>query len=432
MPDISTILFASLILLLILNVPVSVCLGLSAMIALGYDAMFLDGRVPLTLIPQKMLTAVDSFPLMAIPFFMVAGVLMEQGGMSRRLIDVAKAFVGAISGGLSIVTILASMLFAAISGSSPATVAAIGGIMIPAMVKQGYDKSFAAATQASAGCIGVIIPPSIPMITYGVVTGSSIGALFMAGFIPGLLFGVVLIVIAFVMCKRRGYAGEASAVSFGKALKEGIWAILMPVIILGGIYGGWFTPTEAANVAIIYSFIVSFFVYKELKLKDIPSILASAATGSALVMLLIATATAFGIILTREQIPTTMANFFIGITTDPFMFLIMINVMLLILGTFIETNAAIILVAPILFPVAMKLGIDPTHFGLVMIVNLAIGMLTPPLGVNLFVACGISNLKVESILSYVWKYLFGLIAFLLILTYFPSISMFLPNLLLGR
>jgi C4-dicarboxylate transporter DctM subunit len=308
-------------------------------------------------------------------------------------------------------------------------VAAIGGIMIPAMLKQGYDKNFAVATQASAGCIGVIIPPSIPMITFGVVTGTSIGSLFLGGFIPGALFGLVLMTMAYFMARKRKYAGAKAEIGLGKALKTGIWAILLPVLILGGIYSGWFTPTEAANIAVVYGFIVSFFIYKELKLKDIPAILSSAAMSSALVMLLIATATAFGVILTREQIPSAMAKFFISITTDPFMFLVIVNVLLLIIGTFIETNAAIILLAPILFPVVLELNINPIHFGIIMVINLAIGMVTPPLGVNLFVACGLSGLKVESILSYVWKYLIGLLIFLLFLTYFPGITLWLPKIL---
>ena len=431
MPDISTILFTVFILLLIINVPVSMSLGLSAVAALIYSAAFLDNAVPLILVPQKMVTSVDSFPLMAIPFFMIAGALMERGGISRRLIDVAKSIIGATTGGLALVTVMASMFFAAISGSAPATVAAIGTLMIPAMVKQGYDHSFAAATQASAGYIGVIIPPSIPMITYGVVTGTSIGTVFMAGFLPGILIGLTLMTVAYLTARKRGYKpGEPTDFrKFGRAMREGFWAILMPIIILGGIYTGWFTPTEAANIAVVYGFVVSFFIYRELKLKDIPGILKTAAISSAMVMLLIATATAFGVILTREQIPAAMANMFIEMTSDPLVFLLIVNVFLLILGTFMETNAGIIIVAPILFPVVMQLGIDPVHFGVIMVINLAIGMITPPLGVNIFVACGITKLKVEQIVAANWKYLFASLVALTVLTYFPSITMLLPRLL---
>jgi C4-dicarboxylate transporter DctM subunit len=431
LPGISVVLFSSLVILMLLNCPISVCLGLSTALTLVYANHFLDYNMALLLVPQKMFTSVDSFPLMAIPFFMIAGALMEHGGISKRLVAVAQSIIGSISGGLAMVTIMASMFFAAISGSSPATVAAIGSLMIPAMVKQGYDINFAAACQASAGYIGVIIPPSIPMITYGVVTGASIGTLFMAGFMPGIFIGLALMTVAFITAKRRGYKGgdKTSLVKFWKAFREGVWAILMPVIILGGIYGGFFTPTEAANVAVVYGFFVSFFIYKELKLKSIPMILKTAAISSAMVMLLIATATAFGVMMTREQIPAAMASFFVSLTNNPVYFLLLVNVLLLILGTFIETNAAIIIFTPILFPVAMHMGVDPIHFGIIIVINLAIGMVTPPLGVNLFVACGLTKLKVERIVAANWWFLGVSLLVLLILTYFPALSLTLPRLL---
>jgi C4-dicarboxylate transporter DctM subunit len=431
MPGMSFVLFLTLIVFLLLNVPVAVSLGLSAAVTLVYANVFLDGFMPLMLVPQKMVTAVDSFPLMAIPFFMIAGALMEFGGISRRLVRVAQAMIGSLSGGLALVTVMASMFFAAISGSGPATVAAIGSLMIPAMVRQGYDHSFATATQASAGYIGVIIPPSIPMITYGVVTGSSIGTLFLAGFIPGIVVGLTLMIVAYVTSRQRGYSGSEPITfrEFLTALREGFWAIMMPVIVLGGIYTGTFTPTEAANVAVVYGFIVSFFIYRELPLRKIPSMLRSAAVSSAMVMLLIATATAFGVILLRERIPDAIASFFVEMTRNPFLFLILVNVLLLFLGTFLETNAAIIIVAPILFPVAMQLGVDPIHFGIIFVINLAIGMITPPLGVNLFVACGLTKLKVEAVVSANWWYLAASVIVLLLLTYFPGITLLLPKLL---
>jgi C4-dicarboxylate transporter DctM subunit len=326
---------------------------------------------------------------------------------------------------------MASMFFAAISGSSPATVAAIGSIMIPAMVRQGYSHDFATATQASSGYIGVIIPPSIPMVTYGVVTGASIGTLFMAGFIPGLVIGAALMLVAYLISRKRGYVGEKRA-SFKEVLiafKDAALALLMPVIILGGIYGGIFTPTEAANVAVVYGFIVGFFIYKELKLKDIPEVLRTSAISTAMVMLIIATATAFGLLLTREMIPTKIANFFISVTESKIMLLVLINLMLLVVGTFLETNAAIIILAPIFYPVITQMGIDPIHFGIVMVINLAIGMITPPLGVNLFVACGITKLSIERVIKANWLYLFISLAALALLTYIPAISLWLPNLL---
>lgn len=420
------ILFGVFAILIILNVPVAVSLGLATLAAIAATK-----TVPLMVVAQKMFTATDSFPLMAIPFFMIAGSLMEKGGISRRLIRFANSLIGSLHGGLALVTVMASMFFAAISGSSPATVAAIGSIMIPAMVRQGYSHDFATATQASSGYIGVIIPPSIPMVTYGVVTGASIGTLFMAGFIPGLVIGAALMLVAYLISRKRGYVGEKRA-SFKEVLiafKDAALALLMPVIILGGIYGGIFTPTEAANVAVVYGFIVGFFIYKELKLKDIPEVLRTSAISTAMVMLIIATATAFGLLLTREMIPTKIANFFISVTESKIMLLVLINLMLLVVGTFLETNAAIIILAPIFYPVITQMGIDPIHFGIVMVINLAIGMITPPLGVNLFVACGITKLSIERVIKANWLYLFISLAALALLTYIPAISLWLPNLL---
>lgn len=419
------ILFGVFAFLIILNVPVAVCLGLATIIAIT-----LTGTVPIQVVAQKLFTATDSFPLMAIPFFMVAGSLMEKGGISRRLIRLANALVGSLPGGLALVTVLASMFFAAISGSSPATVAAIGSIMIPAMVRQGYSEDFATATQASAGYIGVIIPPSIPMITYGVVTGASIGGLFMAGFIPGILIGLSLMVVAFIISRKKGYVGEkrSNPKEVAVAFKDAIWALLMPIIILGGIYMGVFTPTEAANVAVVYGFIVGLFVYKELKWSDIPGILRTSAVSMAMVMLIIATASGFGLLLTREMIPNKIASFFIGITDSTLMLLILINVLLLLVGTFMETNAAIIILAPIFFPVIIKMGVDPIHFGVMMIINLAIGMITPPLGVNLFVACGMTKLTIERVVRANWLYLLVSLVVLMLITYFPVISLWLPRL----
>lgn len=423
------LLFVSFIVLMLLSVPISISLGFSALLTLVYSDI-----MPLIIVPQKMFTSIDSFPLMAIPFFMVAGSLMDRGGISRRLIDVAKAVIGSFSGGLALVTILASMFFAALSGSGPATVAAIGAIMIPAMVREGYDHNFAAATQASAGYIGIIIPPSIPMITYGVVTSTSISKLFMAGFIPGILIGLVLMAVAYVISMRRGYRGtnKASMRELLATIKEAFLALLMPIIILGGIYGGLFTPTEAANIAVVYGFCVSFFIYKELKLRDIPEILRSAAVASAMVMFLIAAATTFGVLLTREQVPAHLAQMFINLTNEPFVFLMIINIMLLVVGMFMEANAAIIILAPIFLPVITQLGIDPVHFGLLMVVNLAIGMVTPPLGVNLFVACGMTKLRLENVVKENWGYLICSILLLFVLTYFPTLSLLLPTLLLGN
>jgi C4-dicarboxylate transporter, DctM subunit len=421
------ILFGVFALLVICNVPIAASLCLATIVSI-----VVSESVPLIVVGQKLFASIDSFPLMAIPFFMIAGNLMEKGGISKRLIAFANSIIGALTGGLGLVTILASMFFAAISGSSPATVAAIGSIMIPAMMRQGYSKEFATATQASAGYIGVIIPPSIPMVTFGVVTGTSIGQLFMAGFVPGALFGIALMFVAYVTARKYNYMGDeqASAKEIFYSFKDSILALLMPIIILGGIYGGIFTPTEAANVAVVYGLIVGIFVYKELKWSDIPEILKKSAISSSLVMLIISTASAFGLILTREAIPTQIAELFLGITSNPIMLLVLINIMLLVIGTFMETNAAIIIMAPIFFPVIMEMGIDPVHFGIIMVANLAIGMITPPLGVNLFVACGLTKLKIEQVVKANWWYLLASLLVMVAVTYFPALTMWLPNLLM--
>lgn len=423
----STVLFGVFVLMVALNVPIAASLGLAAI-----ASIVVSKSVPLIVVGQKLFASIDSFPLMAIPFFMIAGNLMERGGISKRLITFANTMLGSFTGGLALVGILASMFFAAISGSSAATVAAIGSIMIPAMVRHGYSKEFATATQATAGFIGVIIPPSIPMVTFGVVTGTSIGGLFMAGFTPGILCGLLLMVVAYFVSKKNHYVGEkkASLAEMFAAFKESILALLMPIIILGGIYGGIFTPTEAANVAVVYGLAIGLFVYRELNWADIPLILKDSAISSAMVMLIIATASVFGLILTREAIPAQIAELFLGLTSNPMMLLLLINLMLLVVGTFMETNAAIIILAPIFFPVTLQLGIDPVHFGIIMVANLAIGMITPPLGVNLFVACGISKLTIEQLVKANWKYLYISLVWLALITIFPSLSLWLPKLLL--
>lgn len=421
------ILFGVFCALVAVNVPIAVSLGLAAIVA-----VVATGSVPILVIAQKMFTATDSFPLMAIPFFMVAGSLMDRGGISRRLIRLAKALVGSVSGGLALVTVMASMFFAAISGSSPATVVAIGSIMIPAMIGQGYSKTFATATQASSGYIGVIIPPSIPMITYGVVTGASIGGLFMGGFIPGILIGAGLMAVAYFTARRYGYIGDerANTSEIVAASKDAVCALLMPVIILGGIYGGVFTPTEAANVAVVYGLAVGALIYRELKWSDIPQILKTSAVSTAMVMLIISAASAFGLLLTREMVPQAIADYFLGLAENQFVLLTLINVLLLIVGTFMETNAAIIILAPIFFPVILGMGIDPIHFGVIMVVNLAIGMITPPLGMNLFVACGLSRLPIEPVVRANWWYLAVSLVVLCVITYLPALSLWLPNLLM--
>lgn len=423
-----SLLAISFIIFAIIGVPIAVVLGMSSMTAIYFGSM-----IPMSIIPQRMFTASDSFPLLAIPLFMIAGSLMDSGEISRRLINFAKTLVGSFTGGLAMASVLTCMFFAAISGSGPATVAAIGGIMIPAMVKEGYDKAFAAAVMAVAGAIGIIIPPSIPMVTYGVMSGVSIGGLFTGGFGPGLTVGLALMFTCYIISKKRGYGAEKVPFSLkatGKAFVESFWALLMPVIILGGIYGGIFTPTEAAAVAVFYGLIIGLFVYRELSLKNLPQVLVSASRTTAMIMLIIATAQVFGWIMTSERVPDAVAKSILGITDSRVMILLVINIMLLFVGCFMETNAALIILTPIFLPLVSALGVNPLFFGIIMIVNLAIGMSTPPLGVNLYVACGIGNLKLEQISRAVIPLIVANVIALLLITYIEPITMFLPNLIL--
>lgn len=422
------LLFGSFALLLILRVPIGISLGMSSLITI-----FASGVVQPTYLAQGLVTGADSFSLMAVPFFVLAGELMATGGISRRLLNIADAFLGRKYGGLALVTVVACMFFAAISGSGPATVAAIGGLTIPSMLKQGYDRPFAGAISAAAGSIGVIIPPSIPMVMYCVATGVSVGAMFMGGVIPGILIGVSLCVYSSLYSKKHKYINaEAAPFSWGnvgRSLVDGIWALLVPVIILGGIYGGIFTPTEAAAVAVAYGLIVGLFVYRDLKAKDLYRIFGSAALTTATIMVILGTATTFGRILTLERIPTMIASFFESVAKGPIMLMILINILLLIVGCFMETNAAIIILAPIFLPIVESMGINPVHFGIVMVVNLAIGFVTPPLGVNLFVACNVANAKLEEICKGILPILGVMIVDLLLITYIEPLSTFLPKLL---
>ena len=422
------LLFGSFALLLILRVPIGISLGMSSLVTI-----FASGVVQPTYLAQGLVTGADSFSLMAVPFFVLAGELMATGGISRRLLNIADAFLGRKYGGLALVTVVACMFFAAISGSGPATVAAIGGLTIPSMLKQGYDRPFAGAISAAAGSIGVIIPPSIPMVMFCVATGVSVGAMFMGGVIPGLLIGVSLCLYSSLYSKKHKYINaEAAPFSWGnvgRSLADGIWALLVPVIILGGIYGGIFTPTEAAAVAVAYGLIVGLFVYRDLKAKDLYRIFGSAALTTATIMVILGTATTFGRILTLERIPTMIADFFESVAKGPIMLMILINILLLIVGCFMETNAAIIILAPIFLPIVESMGLNPVHFGIVMVVNLAIGFVTPPLGVNLFVACNVANAKLEEICKGILPILGVMIVDLLLITYVEPLSTFLPALL---
>jgi len=419
-----TILIVSLIVLIILNVPIALSIGFATFIAI-----YTVGKVPLFLVSQRMFSGCDSFPLLAIPLFMAAGELMNRGGISRRLINLATAYVGHIYGGLAIIAIIACMFFAAISGSAPATVVAIGSIMIPAMIQAGYDKGFSVALLAAAGTIGVVIPPSIPFVTYGVSMNTSIGKLFAAGMIPGCLMGLALMLVSYIICKKNGYRADSlERIGKWQALKESSWCLFMPVIILGGIYGGIFTPTEAAGVACVYAMLIGIFIYKELNFKILYESLHTAAVPSAMVMIIIACATAMGWITTAEQIPQAVASYMTGITESKIQMLLLLNIFLLFVGCLMELNAAIILLGPILLPLLLQYHIDPIHFGVVMVVNLAVGLLTPPLGVNLFVANGLRrDVEFREIVVKSAPMLAILFLLILLLTYVPQVSLLLTE-----
>lgn len=416
-------LFTSFALLLTFAVPIGIALGLSVMIAL-----LVDGAMPLEFLMKELTTSVNSFPLLAIPFFILAGEIMGRGGISRRLINVAESLVGSVVGGTALTAIVTCMFFAAISGSGPATVAAVGGIMIPAMVSKGYDRKFATAVVASAGSIGVIIPPSIPMVMYGVTGSVSIGDMFIAGILPGILVGIGLMIYAYYFSKKNGYLGNGKKISIINILKEiwnAKWSLLIPVIILGGIYGGVFTPTEAAAVAVFIGFIIGVFFYRELKLKELSDIFIESALMTATILIIVGTATAFGKLLAMEQIPNKIAESFLSISSNPTVVILLIILLLLIVGCFMDTIAAIIILTPILLPVAKLVGFDPIHFGIIMIVALAIGFITPPVGVNLFVGAGISGLSLEALSKAILPFIVAMVIVLLIIMFIPALSLIL-------
>lgn len=424
---IAAVVFIALIISLVLTVPIGFSLGIAS---LAY--IFATDQLTLGFVARNMVTGTDSFPIMAIPFFVFAGELMGGGGISKRLLDVANVFFGRIRGGLAIVTVVVCMFFAAISGSGPATVAAVGGMVVPTMLEKGYDKKFVLALIAAAGSIGVIIPPSIPMVVYSVTVNSSVSSLFLAGFIPGILIGLVLIVYSYFYARKAGYKGDTEPFSIGRALREvwrGKWALLSPVIILGGIYGGIFTPTEAAAVSVIYSLIIGLFVHRELNFKDMLEVTKRSCETTATILVVIGCATGFSKVLTLGRIPTTVATLLTTMTDSKVLILLLINLLLLLVGCFMETVCAIMILAPILFPVVTALGVDPIHFGIIMVTNLAIGFITPPLGVNLFVASRVGETTLDVVIKGIIPFLVLMIATLMLITYVPAISMFLPNLL---
>ena len=423
--SVSAVLLGTLGALFLLDVPVAVGIGLASVAAFLYQ-----GDFPLMTALQRMYGGVDSFPLMAVPLFLYAGGLMEAGGISRRVVAFADALVGWLPGGLASVAVVSAMFFAGISGSAAADTAAVGGILIPAMIGRGYAPAFAGAVQAAGGSIGVVIPPSIPMIIFGFLTGASIGRLFAGGILPGVLMGLSLVAVSVFVSRRRGYGASQrfSLVRVGRTLREALWALGAPVVILGGILGGVFTATESAAVAVGYAFVVGRFLYRELKWSDIPGIFVRGSITSAVILFIIAAASAFSWLLAIEDIPASLSRGLLGLTDNPVLLLLLVNAVLLLAGTFVETTASLILLVPVIVPLAPKLGIDLTQLGVIVVMNLAIGMLTPPLGICLIVSCTLSNERLAAISRAVLPFLAVLIVDLLLVTFWPPLTTWLPSL----
>lgn len=415
------VLFICLTILISLSVPIGIALGVSTLITL-----ITTTNISTFMIAQNSFAALDSFTLLAIPFFILAGNFMRYGGVSKRLLNFADSLVGFLTGGLAMVTTLSCMFFAAISGSGPATVSAIGSFMIPAMKEKKYDAGYAAAITAAAGTIGVVIPPSIPFVIYGVVTGASIGDLFLAGIIPGVLMGVALMVTNYFISKKYGFVGSGGRPSFKKVVqsfKDAILALLVPVIILGGIYGGIFTPTEAAAVGAVYTFLIGKFVYKELGKKEIYDCLKDTVLINGATTFMIGLSMGFANLLTMEQVPGTIAAQLINLSSSKVVILLLINLFLLIVGCFIDNISSCIILAPIFLPVVTKLGMSPVQFGIVMTMNLAIGFITPPYGANLFIASAVGKMPMEDMIKYIWPLIGTIVAVLLLTTFVPALSL---------
>ncbi|MFI3272467.1 MAG: TRAP transporter large permease subunit [Pseudomonadota bacterium] len=415
------VLFGYFILACFLGIPIAISLGLATL-----ATIICAETLPIEYMAQTAFTSIDSFPIMAIPFFIAAGVFMGAGGLSERLLALADEMLGGLHGGMALATIMTCMFFGAISGSGPATVAAIGALTIPAMIERGYDKVFSAALVAAAGAIGVMIPPSNPFVVYGVSAQVSIGDLFIGGIVPGVLTGLVLMTYAYFYSRMRNWRGaqrKRTVSTFSKAFWNAKWALLVPVIVLGGIYGGFMTPTEAAAVAALYGLLVGMFVYREINLRRLASCCVEACATSSVIIVLMAMATIFGNIMTIEDVPSTIARTILGLTENKIFILLLINVLLLIIGTFMEALAAIVILTPILLPIVTGVGVSPLHFGVIMVVNLAIGFISPPVGVNLFVASGVAKAKLSDLSRAALPMIGLMLIVLLIITYIPAVPL---------
>ncbi|MFN4167389.1 TRAP transporter large permease [Pannonibacter sp. Q-1] len=424
----NAVIAVSLLIFFFMGVPIAIAIGLASIAGIQFGS-----NLPLLLVAQRMFVGLDSFPLMAIPLFILAGNLMSAGGISRRLVELAKALVGGIQGGLACSCVLTCMMFASVSGSSVATTFAIGSILIPAMVKHGYGKPLAASIQASSAELGVLIPPSIPLILYGVSTETSVGQLFIAGFGPGLLVASALMVTVLVICRLRGigtHDGDDRQ-ALWPAFVNAVPALLVPFVIIGGIYAGVFTPTEASVAAVACAVVVGMICYRELPLKALPGILRQTVISTTTIMLIISAAALFSFLIARSGLPGEVANWIKTVFSEPWSFLLAVNVLLLIVGMFIETSAAILVLAPILTPVAVSFGINPVHFGLVVVVNLALGMITPPLGVNLFAACAVAKIPLEKIIPQLIWFVLVVFCCLMLITYIPAITLWPVEIFMG-
>jgi len=422
----TAVLFILLFTFMLLGMPIAVALGLSSLLTILFFAQ--DSLASLSL---KLFETSEHFTLLAIPYFILSGAFMTTGGVAKRMIRFANACIGHLRGGLAMASVLACMLFAAVSGSSPATVVAVGSIVIAGMVRAGYSQPFAAGVICNAGTLGILIPPSIVMVVYGAATETSVGKLFMAGVIPGIMLGLMLMIAIYVRARmldipRQPRAKVSEVLTSGR---DSLWGLLLVIIILGGIYGGIFTPTEAAAVAAWYAFFIAVFVYRDIGMKDVPHVLVEAAKVTVMLMFIVANALLFAHVLTTERIPHAIAETIVGWGMEPWQFLIVVNILLLIAGNFMEPTGIILILAPILFPIATQLGIDPVHLGIIMTVNLEIGMVTPPVGLNLFVTSGITGMSIMQVGRAALPWLMVLLTFLIIVTYVPAISLFLPNLL---
>jgi len=420
----ATIIFVLLFALMLTGMPVSISLGLTVL-----TFLFTMTDVPIESVALKLFTGIEKFEIMAIPFFILAGNFLTHGGVAKRMIKFATSMVGHWHGGLALAGVMACALFAAVSGSSPATVVAIGSILLPAMLKQGFPKRFGAGVITTSGALGILIPPSIVMVMYSVATNTSVGALFMAGIVPGLVLATMLGMTTWWKARKGGYPRMQKS-TWGErllAFRESIWGLFLIVVVMGGIYTGLFTPTEAAAMSAVYAFFVAVFVYKDMGLKQVPKVLLDSANMSAMLLYIITNAVLFSFLITSEQIPQVMADWMIGKGLGPVAFLLVVNVLLLLAGNVMEPSSIVLILAPILFPVAMKLGIDPVHFGILITVNMEVGLCHPPVGLNLYVASGITKMGITELTVAVWPWLLTMLVFLIIVTYWPPLSLWLPK-----